>query len=174
MDDLFQKWKDKVPNYSKKFKDLFNSISAKGGAEGDKKISLGKHFSTNYELYIYAFFIGLYNNEHSPIPNEEKKINFSHHIRFWGNKSNRFDREDFSQIQEYIFTALIAKTDIDLIELDKGTISENEAVKELLLTLEAYTNGGLTLIKEKLEDNSNFFLQPTAFIDFMISEFSKK
>ena len=56
MDSLFDKWKTKVPNYSKEFKNLFDSISAKGGAEGDKKISLGKHFSTNYELYTYAFF----------------------------------------------------------------------------------------------------------------------
>ena len=100
--------------------------------------------------YIHMlFFLGLYNNEYTPISKQEKKINFSHHIQYWGNKGHRTDRKDFSQVQEYIFTALVAKTDVDLIELDKGTISEDEIVKKLLLTLEAYTNGGLILIKEK-------------------------
>lgn len=168
MDSIFNKWKTKIPNYSREFKSLFESISAKGGAEGDEKISLGKHFSTNYELYIYAFFLGLYKDELSPIPENERKINFSHHIQYWGNKSHRLDRKDFSHIQEYIFTALVAKTDVDLIGLDKGDVSEDEIVKKLLNTLEAYTNGGLILIKEKMEDKSTFFLQPTAFINFLI------
>ncbi len=170
MDSLFDKWKTKIPNYSKEFKFLFDGLSSKGGAEGDKKVSLGKHFSTNYELYTYAFFLGLYNEEKIAIPKNEKKVNFSHHIQYWGNKIGKHDRKDFSRLQEYIFTALIAKTDIDFIELDKGSISVDDVVKELLLTLEAYTGGGLTLIKEKLEDNATFFLQPTSFLDLLIKE----
>ena len=164
MDSLFKKWNTKVPSYSNEFKYLFDSLSSKGGAEGEKKISLGKHFSTNYELYTYAFFLGLYNNEFTPIPKGEKKVNFSHHIQYWGKKTNRLDRKDFSQIQEYIFTALVAKTNVNLIALDKGDISEDVIVKELIYTLESYTNGGLILIKEKLDDNANYFLNPTAFL----------
>ena len=77
MKNLFDKWKTKVPKYSEVHKDLFNSLSQKFGAEGEKKINLGKHFSTNYELYIYAFFLGLYKNEYAPISEKEKKIDFS-------------------------------------------------------------------------------------------------
>jgi hypothetical protein len=40
-------------------------------------------------------------------------------------------------------------------------------VKDLINTMESFTNGGLTLIQEKIEDNPNFFLQPTAFLDFI-------
>lgn len=56
MNNLFEKWKTKIPKYSESHKDLFSSLSQKFGAEGEKKINLGKHFSTNYELYTYAFF----------------------------------------------------------------------------------------------------------------------
>ena len=70
----------------------------------------------------------------------------------------RVSKKDFTKLQEYIFAALIAKSNIDFIALDKGEITEDEVVKELIATMEAYTHGGLTLIKEKLEDNSGYFL----------------
>lgn len=83
MNNLFAKWKTRIPKYSEQHKDLFASLSQKYGAEGEKKISLGKHFSTNYELYMYAFFLGLYNDEFIPIPDGDKKVDFSHHIQYW-------------------------------------------------------------------------------------------
>ena len=168
MENLFDKWKTKIPQYSKVHKDLFIALSKKYGAEGEKKINLGKHFSTNYELYIYAFFFGLYNDEYIPISKDEKKVNFSHHIQHWGSKSTISIREDFTNIQENIFMALIAKTDIDLIALEKGEITEDKVVRLLINTMESYTNGGLILIKEKLEDNPNYFLQSTSFLDMIL------
>ena len=169
MENLFDKWKTKIPKHSEEFKDtLFKSLSEKFGAEGDKKLSLGKHFSTNYELYTYAFFLGLYNDEHTPIPPNVKKTDFSHHIQYWGSKNNASVRKDFTRLQEYIFAALIAKSNLDFIALDKGEISEDDVVKELMTTMEAYTHGGLTLIKEKLEVNSSYFLIPTSFLDMIV------
>jgi hypothetical protein len=169
MENLFDKWKTKIPKYSEEFKEtLFKSLSEKFGAEGDKKVSLGKHFSTNYELYTYAFFLGLYNNEYSPIPSSVKKVDFSHHIQYWGSKTTVSVRKDFTKLQEYIFAALITKSNIDFIALDKGEITEDEVIKELIATMEAYTHGGLTLIKEKLEDNSSYFLNPTSFLDMIV------
>jgi hypothetical protein len=78
------------------------------------------------------------------------------------------DRKDFTNLQEFIFTALIAKTDVDLIALEKGELSEEEVVKQLIQTMESYTNGGLTLIKEKIEENSSYFLQPTSFLNMIL------
>ena len=173
MESLFNKWKTKIPKYSEIHKDLFNSLSKKFGAEGEKKLNLGKHFSTNYELYIYAFFLGLYNEEFIPIPEKEKRVDFSHHIQFWGSKSTSI-RKDFTILQEYIFMALVAKTDIDLIALDKGELSEEDAIKMLINTMESYTNGGLTLIKDKIDQNSNYFLQNTSFLNMILdSKLSK-
>jgi hypothetical protein len=175
MDNLFDKWKTKIPRYSEAHKDLFNSLSQKFGAEGEKKLNLGKHFSTNYELYMFAFFLGIYNDEHVPIPDKEKKIDFSHHIQHWGSKTTISTRNDFTNLQENIFLALIAKTDVDLIQLEKGGIKEEEVVKALIHTMESYTNGGLILIKEKIEENTNYFLQPTSFLNLILdSKLSKQ
>lgn len=170
MKNLFEKWKTKIPKYSEVHKDLFVSLSQKFGAEGEKKINLGKHFSTNYELYTYAFFLGLYNNELTPIPDVEKKTDFSHHIQHWGSKTTISTRKDFTNIQENIFIALLAKTDINLIDLEKGELEEDQAVKLILKTMESYTNGGLILIKEKLEENPNYFLQPTSFLNLILEK----
>lgn len=168
MKSLFDKWKTRIPKYSEVHKDLFNSLSQKFGAEGEKKINLGKHFSTNYELYTYAFFLGLYNNELIPIPNSEKKTDFSHHIQHWGSKTTVSTRKDFTNLQENIFIALLARTDLDLIALEKGDLNEDDAVKSLIKTMESFTNGGLILIKEKLEFNPNYFLQPTSFLNMIL------
>ena len=61
----------------------------------------------------------------------------------------------------------LLKTEIDFLALDKGTITENEVVKQLINTMESYTNGGLTLIKEQYEDNSNYFLTHEAFLNMI-------
>jgi hypothetical protein len=168
MDNLFDKWKTKIPKYSEIHTDIFQSLSGKGGVEGEKKINLGKHFSTNYELYMYAFFLGLYNEEFAPIPDKEKKTDFSHHIQHWGSKTTISTRNDFTHLQENIFLALVAKTDVDLIALEKGDIKEEEVVKTLIQTMESYTNGGLILIKEKIDENPNFFLQPPSFLNMIL------
>lgn len=168
MKNLFDKWKTKIPKYSESHKDLFISLSQKFGAEGEKKINLGKHFSTNYELYTYAFFLGLYNDELAPIPNEEKKTDFSHHIQHWGSKTTISTRKDFTNLQENIFMALVTKSEIDIISLEKGEIDEDIIIKKLIHTMESYTNGGLILIKEKLEENPNYFLQPTSFLNMIL------
>lgn len=34
--------------------------------------------------------------------------------------------------------------------------------------MESYTNGGLILIKEKIEENPNYFLQPTSFLNLIL------
>ena len=169
MENLFDKWKTRIPKYDEEFREpLFDSLSKKFGGSEKMKIDLGKHFSNNYELYMYAFFLGLYNDEFLPIPENAKKVDFSHHIQYWGSKGNRLDRKDFTLLQEYIFAALVAKTDFDFMALEKGEITEDDAVKALIHTMEAYTNGGLTLIKERLEENSNLFLQPTAFLNMIL------
>ena len=175
MENLFDKWKTKIPKYAEEFRPLlFDKLTQKGGGAEQTKEDKGKYFSNNYELYMYAFFLGLYNNECVPIADKAKKVDFSHAIQFWGSKGNRLDRKDFTNLQEFIFTSLIAKTDIDLIALEKNDISEEEVVKQLINTMESYTNGGLNLIKEKMEENSNYFLQPTSFLNMILDSNMEK
>lgn len=169
MQDLFNKWRTREVRFSEEFKPMFDELSQKGGGSTLKQTRFGKHFGNNYEFFIYAFFLGLYNNELIPISDGTKKERFGQPIQFWGNKANVVGRKDFSLIQEYIFTAAVAKSDIDFIALDKGEISEDEAVRSLIQVMESYANGGFTLIKEKLEDNPNYFLQPTSFLNLILT-----
>ena len=168
MDSIFDTWKTKIPNYAESFqKELFDLLSQTGGGAEKSKIDLGKHFANNYEFYMYSFFLGLDRDERTDI--EDKKKNFKHAIQFWGSKTGVSYRKDFTKLQDFVFMACIAKTeDLDLIALEKGEIDEKEVIRQLLDTMEEYTNGGLTLIKEKLEDNPSFFLQPTGFMDFIL------
>ena len=171
MENLFDKWKRKIAKYSATHKYIFTSLADKGGAEGEKRINLGKHFSTQYELYMYAFFLGLYENEFTPIEKSEKKEDFSHHIMHWGSKTTKTQwRKDFTSLQKFIFMAILAKTDLDLIALEKGEVTEDDVVKHLMTTMEAYTNGGLNLIRDKINDNGNYFLNPTSFLDMIVKE----
>jgi hypothetical protein len=168
MENLFRVWASRIPKYDEKFRDsLFKSKANKGVKDEDSVESLGKHFSRNYELYIYAFFLGLYNDLCVEIPKDATKVDFSHHIQYWGNK-NSSGRQSFSELQEYMFVALIAKTDIDLIALEKDEIKVEKVVKQLIHTMESYTNGGLTLLQEKGEDNPNYHLDSTAFLDLIM------
>ena len=171
MENLFDRWKTKIPNYDEQFREsLFDAISRKFGGSEKTKVDLGKNFSNNYELYLYAFFLGLFNNEFVPIPDTSKKVNFNHAIQFWGSKGTRYERKDFTILQEYIFAALIAKTDVDIMALEKGQITEDDVSRQLIHAMESFTNGGLILIKEKLDSNPNYFLQPTSFLNLIIGK----
>lgn len=169
MDNILDKWKKKIPKFNEVYKDtLFSDLANYGGGSQKAKFYKGKHFDNAYELYMYAFFLGLYTNQYKPMDNDIKKVDFSHAIEFWGNKANRLNRDDFSNLQEYMFAALVAKTDIDFIALEKGEIEEDEVVKSLINTMEAYTNGGLIILSEKISESPLFFLQAPSFLNMIV------
>lgn len=166
--DLFLSWSKRIPKYDERFMTiLFDALTKKGGGSDTDQKKLGKHFNTNYELYIFCFFLGLYNNERIEIPIDSKKRDFSHAIENWGSKGNRKNRGDFTFLQQSMFIACIAKTEFSLIDLEKGILSQDTVVDALINTLESYTNGGLTILKEQLSKNKNFGLFDRAFIDLI-------
>lgn len=154
-------WADRVPNFDSCFLDLFENLANKGNDGGDKDektIESGKVFSTYYELYIYAFFIGLYSDHKQE--SIENKANFGYKISEWGKKNRKSARNPFAQIQEYMFISLIERSEIDFINLERGDDADSTkaAVSELLNLMELYANGGLQLIREKLQENINYFV----------------
>jgi hypothetical protein len=167
-DNLFRIWASEKPKYDEKFRPLFEKKANKGSERKDEELieSYGKHFSRYYELYIYAFFLGLYNDLFLEIK-DAKKVDFNWEIENWGNNKSSV-RMSFTELQEYMFVALIAKTEIDFILLEKGEIDVKKVVKQLIHTMESYTNGGLTLLQEKGEDNPNYHLTSTAFLDLIL------
>lgn len=63
-----------------------------------------------------------------------------------------------------MFAALIAKTDVDLIALDKGEISARSVVDDLISKMEQYANFGFDYIQEQLDNDPNYFFKETAFL----------
>jgi exonuclease V gamma subunit len=59
--------------------------------------------------------------------------------------------------------------DIDLIALDKGEIKPSKIVDQLIDKMEQYANFGFDYIKERLEDDPNYFFKDTAFLRVFLS-----
>jgi hypothetical protein len=158
---LFDIWSKRVPSYDQQYVDLFDKLALKATSlKGEEAVEQhGKVFASNYEFYIYAFFLGIYSNTHKTTV--EKPHDFGHPIENWG-KKNTPNRKDFRRIQEYMFSLLVLKSDVDFLALefeeDEGVVSK--AVTSLLKVMEGYTNGGLSLIREKVNDDSNALYMP--------------
>ena len=73
-----------------------------------------------------------------------------------------------------MFAALVAKTDIDLIALDKGEITARKVVDQLIDKMEQYANFGFSYIYEKMEEDSNYFFKETAFLKLFLSFLNDK
>ena len=64
---------------------------------------------------------------------------------------------EWSIIQRYIFAALVAQSDINLVEYDKGNLSTEDAVSTLMTTLNEYANGGFYYINDIMDKQNDFF-----------------
>lgn len=165
-------WADRIPNYNTEYQSIFDKLANKGNDGGDNEeraIETGKIFATQYELYIYAFFIGLYANEQQL---GSYKSNFGHKISEWGKKNRKSGRESFLEIQDFMFISLITKSDINFIDLERSSDEDyiKKEVTKLFDLMESFTNGGLQLIKDKLDLNENYFISSMeAPINFLLS-----
>lgn len=169
MNLLFDRFKTKIPGFNPEFKEtLFKKFTDYGASSDDKRNVHGKLYENAYELYIYAYFLGLYKNEFVPLSESIQKVNFNHAIENWGRKGNRLLRKDFSILQEFIFSSLIAKSEIDFIALEKNEIDLEKVVKDLIVTFESYTNGGLLIIKKNYDHNPSTVLKSTFLLDLIL------
>lgn len=158
-------WAKRVPKYNVEYAYLFEKLALKGNGDQSEERQSGKGliFRSNYEFYMYAFFLGVYNGYKIPLNTGKDAVDFGWAIENWGQKSKDSERKDFSNLQKYIFSILVAQTDINFINLE---ISEEEkdikdAVGKLINLMGEYTNNGLQIIKEKDESNPNYFYSST-------------
>lgn len=166
MQKLYDIWADRNPYWEIKYEDsIIKAFSDYGrGASSFREIR-GKIFGGGYEVLIIAFFLGLYNNKRKPLVGDSsKRKNLGQPIKFWGNLDSKPGRQAYPNIRKYIFAALIARTDIDYIALDKGEIPIKKVVDSLMQTMEEYINWGLDYMSDKMEDNPNYFFKETAFL----------
>ena len=96
------------------------------------------------------------------IEDRDKKKVFGQAIQYWGNIENRIGRTSYGNIRRYIFAALIARTDIDFIALDKGEITLRTVVDKMMEKMEEYANYGFDYIEDKLANDPNYYFSDVA------------
>lgn len=170
MESLYEVWSRRDPEWETRYQESIMDIFTDYGRGSNQYSSAkAKIFGAGYEMFIIAFFIGLYFDQTKPlIEDKAKRKKFGQAIQYWGNQENRF-RTSYGQIREYIFAALIAKTDIDLIALDKGETTVRKVVDQLIDKMEQYANFGFSYITERMEENPNCFFSEVAFLHVFLS-----
>lgn len=171
---LYEAWAGRNPYWEIRYEDhIIKTFCDYGKGATRLRESRGKLFGGGYEIFIIAFFIGLYYDQRKPLTDDStKKKQFGQPIRFWGNLDSIKDRKAYPKLREMIFVALVAKTDLDFIALDKGEITIQKAVSSLMQTMEEYANFGFSYIDDKMSDTPNYFYSETAFLELFMS-FSK-
>ena len=166
MENLYDIWGRRNPSWEIKYQESIIDVFCDYG-RGSSKLQgdRGKIFGAGYEMFIIAFFIGLYNDKRKPLVKDTSKVKtFGQPIQYWGNLEGRFGRTSYGKIRNYIFAALVAKTDIDFVALDKGEITVRKVVDDLICTMEENANFGFDFITEKMEDDPDYFFKETAFL----------
>lgn len=166
MESLYELWGKRNPQWEEKYQDSVISVFADYGKGVNRYNEVkGKTFGAGFEVFILAFFIGLYYDQTKPLVEDaSKRKHFGWAITNWGTQESRLGRTQYPRLREYMFAALVAKTDIDLIALDKDEIKPSKVVDQLIDKMEQYANFGFDYIKGKLEDDPNYFFKDTAFL----------
>ena len=171
MEKLIDIWGRRNPEFETRYEEnIIKMFCDYGKGSTGYQESRGKLFGAGYEIFIVVFFIGLYFNQRRPLINDStKRKSFGWEIENWGNINKSNNRVPYPKLREYIFIALIARTDIDFIALEKGNISSDKAVRMLMQTMEEYANFGLHFIEDKLIDDPNYFFKERAFLETFLS-----
>ena len=167
---LFDLWANRNPNWEIKYEEtILKTFCDYGKGSTLLQEARGKIFGAGYEIIIISFFIGLYHNRRKELtPDTTKKKSLGQPIKYWGNLDSKPGRTAYPEIRKYMFAALVARTDIDFIALDKGDITPRKVVDKLMTTMEEYINWGLDYMAEKMEDNPNYYFKETSFLrEFM-------
>ena len=177
MESLFDAWSKKNPEWEKKYAELLmEPFTDYGRGTSQYTVSRGKIFGAGYEMFIIGFFIGLYFDKTRKLTDDKsKRKDFGHQIMFWGSQEGKLKlgRTSYKKIQEYMFAALVAKTDIDFIALEKGDITVNDAANSLKHKMEEYANYGFHYLEEMLEDDPNCLFKDSAFLKLFTSFISE-
>ena len=167
---LIDLWGRRNPRFEKRYEQsVIRVISDYGVGASVNTGAKGKILGAGYEPYIMAFFIGLYANKRIPLSEDANELKgLGQPLQYWGNLDSKKFRKAYPNLRSYIFIALVAKTDIDWIALDKGLIEPGAVVTALVNTMEEYANYGFSVMEEKLNEDKGYFFSNRAFLDMFL------
>ena len=166
MEKLYDVWAGRNPEWETKYEDsIIRTFCDYGRGASSFQEARGKVFGAGYEILIIAFFLGLYQDKRRPLVGDtSKRKTLGQPIKYWGNLDSKPGRTAYPNIRKYMFAALIARSDVDLLALDRDEITVKKVVDKMMDTMEEYINWGLDFMSEKMEDNPNYFFCDTAFL----------
>lgn len=140
-----QEFKDailiKSPRFALSHEPLFKALANKGESKGQFS-----QFGPQYELYIYAFFIGIHTNSRVELPPRTQTTDFV--------KMNMWKR---GNIINYLLFIVFSKSDeiaFDWSELEHMSEKQlEEIIKKIIIFIEEYANGGLIYLKNKYDQD---------------------
>ena len=173
---LIDIWGRRTPKFEKKYEQsVMRVISDYGVGASENTGAKGKILGAGYEPYIMAFFIGLYSNKRLPLSDDSDDLKvLGQPLQYWGNLDSKKFRHAYPALRSYMFIALVAKTDIDWIALDKGHIKVSTVVAKLIETMEEYANYGFSVMEDKLREDKGYFFFHRSFLDIFIQLTTKK
>ncbi len=163
---LYDIWSRRNPKFEITYDGLIKDYTDYGVGSSADREAKGKILGGGYEIYIYAFFIGLYSKRKRELVGEKKV--FGQPICFWGNLENRKGRKAYPRIRDYMFAILLAKVEFDIIALEKGRIDPADIATAMIRLMEEYANYGFYLMKQKIDENPNYFYKDIGFVQFMM------
>lgn len=167
---LIDIWGRRTPKFEKKYEQsVMRVISDYGVGASENTGAKGKILGAGYEPYIMAFFIGLYSNKRLPLSDDSDDLKvLGQPLQYWGNLDSKKFRHAYPALRSYMFIALVAKTDVDWIALDKGDIKVGTVVGKLIETMEEYANYGFSVMEEKLNEDKGYFFSHRSFLDIFL------
>lgn len=173
---LIDIWGRRTPKFEKKYEQsVMRVISDYGVGASENTGAKGKILGAGYEPYIMAFFIGLYSNKRLPLSDDSDDLKvLGQPLQYWGNLDSKKFRHAYPALRSYIFIALVAKTNIDWIALDKGDIKVSTVVTKLIETMQDYANYGFSVMEDKLREDKGYFFSHRSFLDIFLQLTTKK
>lgn len=175
---LIDIWGRRSPKFEKKYEQsVLRVLSDYGVGASENTGAKGKILGAGYEVLILAFFIGIYSNKKLPLTEDSDEIKergCGQPIDKWGNLDSKKLRRAYPSLRSYIFIALVAKSDIDWIALDKGEIKVSTVVTKLIENMEEYINYGLSVMEEKLKGDKGYFFSHRSFLDMFLQLTEKR
>ncbi|MDQ6532116.1 ATP-binding protein [Flavobacterium sp. LHD-85] len=145
----------KRPRYANSRIPIIQAFASKGKSKSEYS-----QFGPIYELYIYAFVLGLKRNLKLPLPNRNLTTEFIE-VGKWKRDSTLVDfllMIIFSHCEEIGFSWNELE-DMEEVQL-------NVVINDIITFIESYANGGLEYLQKEYEDN-NLLNSPYMFVDLL-------